>query len=73
MPELVKVEQKIMDFTLEIEQTKLIIRRFDETLAQKADRISIDQLYLHCDETFAEKSVQKENSEKVQEALEKFD
>lgn len=33
MPELVKIEQKIMDFTLEIDQTRLIIRRFDENVA----------------------------------------
>ena len=32
MPELVKMESKIMDFTLEVDQAKMIIRQFDETM-----------------------------------------
>ena len=56
MPELVKVEQKIMDFTLEVDQAKMIIRRFDETMTHKADKVSIDQLYLSCDKLYADKA-----------------
>ena len=52
MPELVKVEQKIIDFTLEIDQSKLIIRRFDESIAHKADKVSIDKLYKYCDQAY---------------------
>ena len=48
IPELAKVEYKIYDFTLEMDQAKLIIRRFDETMAHKAEKVSIDQLYLFC-------------------------
>lgn len=42
MPELIKMEQKILDFTLEVDQAKLIIRRFDETMTHKAEKVSID-------------------------------
>ena len=56
VPELVKVEKKIMDFSHEIDQSKLIIRRFDEALTQKADKLAFDQLYRYVDETFGKNS-----------------
>lgn len=45
-----------MDFTLEVDQSKMIIRRFDETMTHKADKMSIDQLYLSCDKLYADKA-----------------
>jgi len=45
-----------MDFTLEVDQAKMIIRRFDETMTHKADKVSIDQLYLSCDKLYADKA-----------------
>ena len=61
MPELLKIEQKIMDFTLEVDQAKLIIRRFDETITHKAEKVAIDQLYLFCDQTYGDKASLLEN------------
>jgi len=42
LPELAKFEQKIIDFNLEIEKNSLILRRFDENLANKAEKSTIE-------------------------------
>ena len=55
MPELVKVEQMMLDFTLEVEQAKLIIRRFDETMTHKAEKVSFVTIVA----TFLRKETQK--------------
>lgn len=55
MPELARFEQKILDFSLQVDQIKLIIRRFDETVTQKADKNSIDMIYAYCDKNFGDK------------------
>ena len=70
MPELVKVEQMMLDFTLEVEQAKLIIRRFDETMTHKAEKVSIDQIYLHCDKTYGSKASLEENITLVKNSIE---
>ena len=69
MPELVKVEQMMLDFTLEIEQAKLIIRRFDETMTHKAEKVSIDQIYHFCDKTYGDKLSLIENVNLVKDSI----
>lgn len=42
VPEIARFEQKIIDFNLEVDQSNLIIRRFDENMANKAEKSSIE-------------------------------
>ena len=42
VPELARFESKIIDFILEIDKNSLIIRRFDENLANKAEKTTIE-------------------------------
>ena len=42
VPEIARFEQKIIDFNLEIDKNYLIIRRFDENLATKVEKCTID-------------------------------
>ena len=42
MPEMAKIEHKMIDFTHDLKQTKSTIRRVDEALNHKIDKISID-------------------------------
>ena len=60
LPELAKFEQKIIDFNLEIEKNSLILRRFDENLANKAEKSTIEQLYNHLDIKYASKEDQEQ-------------
>lgn len=38
MPEIVKFEDKIIQFNLELDQNRAIIRQFDENLTKKSDK-----------------------------------
>ena len=58
VPELARFESKIIDFNLEIDKNSLIIRRFDENLANKAEKTTIEQLYNHLNITYASKQEQ---------------
>lgn len=42
VPELARFEQKIIDFNLEMDKNSLILRRFDENLANKAEKSIIE-------------------------------
>lgn len=58
-----------MDFQQEIEKHNLVIRNFDEFLAQKADRTSIANLYQYCDEKFELKGELGQNQEQLQKQI----
>ena len=50
MPEIVKFEQKVIDFSGEIEKYKLIMRKFDEQISHKAEKNSLYLIYKYVDE-----------------------
>ena len=66
IPELARFEQKIIDFQLELDKNNMIIFRFDENLAAKAEKNSIDKLYKYCNENYPPKQEQIQFLEKVQ-------
>jgi hypothetical protein len=47
VPEIQKFEQKIIDFTQEMEKNKFMIRRFDEVLSEKASKLNIKEVFQH--------------------------
>lgn len=51
VPEISKFETKIVEFEVNRDQNGEIIRRFDEHLLQKSDKIAIGDLYVHIRET----------------------
>ena len=44
MPEIAKFEQRMMDFDQNIDKNNQIIRKFDETIAHKSDKIVVEQI-----------------------------
>ena len=49
LPELAKVEQHIVNFQVEIDATKLIIRNFDENLTKKSGKENVEILFSQLD------------------------
>ena len=45
MPEIKKFEEKIVDFSIDIETIQIIVRRFDEIISDKASKLDIDKVY----------------------------
>ena len=58
IPEILKFEQKLIDFEQNQSKLNLIMRSFDEFITLKADKISINELYKYCDESFTIKDIQ---------------
>ena len=52
IPEIGKFEHRILEFSREVEKFNFIIRKFDEDMMLKAEKISIKDLQRYCDETF---------------------
>jgi hypothetical protein len=48
MPTLKNYEQKMMVMGNEYEQSKEMIRRYDEILSEKANKMAIIEVYEHC-------------------------
>ena len=53
IPVLARFEQQILEYQNDNDQKAFIIRRFDEALSQKADKVQIDMLYKYVDREFA--------------------
>ncbi|CDW89243.1 UNKNOWN [Stylonychia lemnae] len=51
VPEIQKFEQKIIDFTQEMEKSRIMIRRFDEVISEKASKLNIKEVYQHIQAT----------------------
>lgn len=47
MPEIKKFEEKIVDFSIDIEKMQIIVRRFDEIISEKASKLDIEHVYQH--------------------------
>ena len=43
MPEIVKMEQRIIDFQETIDKSNIIIRRFDENILNKVDKTMLQE------------------------------
>ena len=56
LPELAKMEQHVANFQLELEQTKAIVRRFDEIIANKSGKEHIDLLHEKINKECAQKN-----------------
>ena len=57
---MAKFEQKILNYEAELNKVNLIIRKFDENLAQKCGKTVIDELYKYTDVQFAQKAAHAE-------------
>jgi hypothetical protein len=53
LPELAKMEQHVANFQLEMDQVKMIVRRFDENIANKSGKESIDLIHEKIDKECA--------------------
>ena len=49
IPQISKFEKKIIDFDLQAQQTMIIVRRFDQVLAEKANRQTVTEQFQECD------------------------
>eukprot|EP00347_Sterkiella_histriomuscorum_P005859 403355004 len=47
VPEIQKFEQKLIDFTQDMEKNQFIVRRFDEIISDKASKMNIKEVYQH--------------------------
>ena len=57
LPEIQKFEEKLMGFSLTIDQSNKIIRKFDENLTHKSDKVALKEIRAYVDATFAQKEV----------------
>lgn len=55
LPEILKFEQKLINYQGEIDRTHLIIRKFDEQMISKAEKNAVDKIYRYIDENFQTK------------------
>lgn len=55
IPQLAKFEQKMINYDTEYTKITQVIARFDENLLKKANKQSLDDLYIHLEKTFAQK------------------
>ena len=56
IPQLAKFEQRIIEFTLAQDQSQHIIRRFDETIAQKSSKQAVHDVYTFLEKKYASKA-----------------
>ena len=53
LPELAKMEQHVANFQLEMDQVKMIVRRFDENIANKSGKECIEIIHEKIDKECA--------------------
>jgi len=55
VPEIIKFESKIMDYQADLNNMKVIVRKFDEDITKKADKHSIKTVYATINSDFEKK------------------